>query len=287
MEKYVYKITNLINGKSYIGQTNNLKRRFQEHLHDKRKSHPIHLALNKYGKENFSYEVLYYGENYNEEEKKWIAYYDTKNKENGYNVVSGGQDSSGEDNPIAKISQEKANEVIELLLNSKLSRDEIAQKTNLNITFIDHINHGEAWSDTQYTYPLRKFSSKISDEKLKEVIMLLKDDSKSIDDIVNITNIKRYIILSINRGKTHYQKDETYPIKELKMKKEILNKIIHLLSTTNMYYREIAEEVGVQLSTVARINIGESWYDENLSYPIRTATIVRNEHGQYDVEIHH
>ena len=60
----------MINGKSYIGQTNNLKRRFQEHLHDKRKGHPIHLALNKYGKENFTYEVLYHGENYNEEEIK-------------------------------------------------------------------------------------------------------------------------------------------------------------------------------------------------------------------------
>lgn len=31
MKKYVYKITNLINNKVYIGQTNNLERRMKEH----------------------------------------------------------------------------------------------------------------------------------------------------------------------------------------------------------------------------------------------------------------
>lgn len=49
MNKCVYKITNNINGKIYIGQTNNLKRRLQEHKHDKRMNHPIHNAIVKYG----------------------------------------------------------------------------------------------------------------------------------------------------------------------------------------------------------------------------------------------
>lgn len=31
MKKDIYKITNVINGKCYIGQTTNAKRRFQEH----------------------------------------------------------------------------------------------------------------------------------------------------------------------------------------------------------------------------------------------------------------
>jgi group I intron endonuclease len=287
MEKYIYKLTNLINGKIYIGQTNNLERRLKEHLYDKRRNKPIHNALIKHGRENFSLEVIYYGENYNEEEKKWIAFYESNNKEKGYNIQEGGQDSSGENNPMAKITQEKAEEVIDLLLNTKLSYDEIAEKANLDKRYIQHINHGEAWSNIKYTYPLRKFLNKLTNEKVQEIISLLKDESKSIDDIVEITEVKRHTILNINKGKAYIQDSETYPIKELGLKKETLNKIIELLSTTDMYYREIADEVDVSLSIVANINVGESWYNENLSYPIRKATIVRNEHGQYDVEIHH
>lgn len=69
LEKYVYKITNNITGKVYIGQTNNLKRRIQEHKHDKRCNHPMYTEIHKYGFENFDVEVLYFGSNYDEEEK--------------------------------------------------------------------------------------------------------------------------------------------------------------------------------------------------------------------------
>ena len=269
MEKYVYKITNLINGKIYIGQTNNLDRRMQEHLHDKRKGHPIHLALKKYGKDNFTYEVLYHGENYNEEEKKWIKYYDTTNNEKGYNIAQGGQDSVGESNPMAKITQEQADYVIDLLLNTTLSKKEISKLTRLSIGYIDHINLGESWSKTKYAYPLRDFSDKLPLKQIEKIVSLLKDTSKTIDDIVNETNIARYTVLNINKGSIYKQENLEYPIRNVKMSKEVLNRIIYLLANTKMLYKDIAKETNTSISIVSNINNGKTWFNKDITYPIR------------------
>ena len=80
MEKAIYKITNLINGKVYIGQSIHPERRRIEHKqrarHGKEKS-AIHLAIEKYGEENFSFEILKWSENYNKEEIDMIKKYNS------------------------------------------------------------------------------------------------------------------------------------------------------------------------------------------------------------------
>lgn len=63
MKGFIYKITNLINGKIYIGQTTcSIEDRWKEHLHSAKKSvsenRPLYRAINKYGKENFSIEKI-------------------------------------------------------------------------------------------------------------------------------------------------------------------------------------------------------------------------------------
>jgi group I intron endonuclease len=50
----IYVLENMINGKCYVGQTINIKRRMREHKHDSHNyDYPIHRALKKYGFENF------------------------------------------------------------------------------------------------------------------------------------------------------------------------------------------------------------------------------------------
>jgi group I intron endonuclease len=89
----IYKVTNKLTGKSYIGQTTiKLKNRWAWHL-DKR-SHCIALkkALEKYGKENFSLEeIASYSnlEDLNNAEEYYIELYNTL-VPNGYNLKFGG-----------------------------------------------------------------------------------------------------------------------------------------------------------------------------------------------------
>lgn len=97
MRGFIYKITNKINGKSYIGQTiQNVKERFYQHCATKCSkailNMVIHKAINKYGKSNFTIEVIEEVEstNLNDRERYWIKYYDSYI--NGYNSTKGGQD---------------------------------------------------------------------------------------------------------------------------------------------------------------------------------------------------
>ena len=58
----VYKITNEVDGKFYIGSTNNLIKRYYTHIHDIRsgKNTCVKLirAVNKHGEENFKFEIV-------------------------------------------------------------------------------------------------------------------------------------------------------------------------------------------------------------------------------------
>lgn len=97
MRGFIYKITNTINGRSYIGQTiQNVKERFYQHCATKCSkavsNMAIHRAIKKYGKSNFTVEVIEEidSANLNDRERYWIKYYNSYN--NGYNSTKGGQD---------------------------------------------------------------------------------------------------------------------------------------------------------------------------------------------------
>lgn len=85
----IYKITNKLNNKSYIGQSIHIEDRWKEHIWGKG-NHPLHLDIIKDGLENFNFEILEEcsQEQLLEREKFWITYYDTYN--NGYNLNDGG-----------------------------------------------------------------------------------------------------------------------------------------------------------------------------------------------------
>ena len=89
---YIYKITNKINGKMYIGQTvNTIEIRFKRHVSDayNGKEMAISKAIRKYGADNFTIEVIEECEReyLDEKEKYWIKYYDSVNV--GYNMTDG------------------------------------------------------------------------------------------------------------------------------------------------------------------------------------------------------
>ena len=90
----VYKIINNVNGKIYIGQSINIKARWTDHINtlNRNSSHSVLLqrAWNKYGPDNFTFEILELcsEEMLDEVESKYINFYNSI--KNGYNLESGG-----------------------------------------------------------------------------------------------------------------------------------------------------------------------------------------------------
>lgn len=97
---YIYKITNDLNGKVYIGQTiRPVEKRFRRHildaLHCKIDTH-FARAIQKYGEEHFSWEIIDTAESaeeLNDKEVFWINYYDACHQ--GYNTSPGGYACGG------------------------------------------------------------------------------------------------------------------------------------------------------------------------------------------------
>lgn len=97
----IYKITNKINGKCYIGQSVNIKQRWREHKSlingiagTEYSYYPIYQAFHKYGIENFQFDILEECEieKLNIRERYWINYYKSNDSNKGYNQNSGGTD---------------------------------------------------------------------------------------------------------------------------------------------------------------------------------------------------
>lgn len=90
----IYLITNLVNGKRYVGQTVSIQSRWKAHQKESRNGNqrPLYRAMRKYGLVNFVIEELgQYPDtkSLNEAESYWIRYYQSETPL-GYNLTSGG-----------------------------------------------------------------------------------------------------------------------------------------------------------------------------------------------------
>lgn len=92
----IYSIANKINGKRYIGQSNDIEYRWKNHVIDlnNNKHHSQHLqcSWNKYGQDAFDFSVLEECdcEELTAKEQYWMDYFCTTNGKRGYNMRSAG-----------------------------------------------------------------------------------------------------------------------------------------------------------------------------------------------------
>lgn len=119
MSRGIYKITNKINQKSYIGKSTNIEERWNYHKthfnYEKEYDKPLYKAFRKYGLENFIFEIIEilteteYQEKINQRESYWIEYYNTYGL-TGYNGTKGGDGGQTVPDPrktYGKLSREE------------------------------------------------------------------------------------------------------------------------------------------------------------------------------------
>jgi len=147
----IYKVTNKLDSKCYIGQSSfNLRKRKSEHEKNSKKKDVdtyFHRALKKHGIKNFKWKVLYKCDDRNEldeAEVRFIKEFDSFGK-NGYNLTKGGGGATG---------YEYSEEI----------REKISKKTKEGILKSD-----KSWSESHKGKKNGMFGKKHSKESIEKM----------------------------------------------------------------------------------------------------------------------
>lgn len=285
----VYKI-NFPNGKSYIGISNNIKRRTKEHLANSKKGTlPINRAIHTYGLTNFELLENISSQNreqMREREKYWIHFFETTNKEKGYNISQGGDGANdGIYNLQAKLNFSEIQEIYDLLMHhTEIYIYQIAEKYNISSEAISEINNGKRYYNKSLSYPLRppttfkkgqsynkkgieSNTSKFSQNDLDEIYDLLQNSLMTFQDIATKKSVCYTTISKINRGLTYYNEKLNYPLRGKRVgftsaTNKVTPKILEDIQTDLIYnldltFPKIGEKYELSKDTISRINNGK------------------------------
>lgn len=290
---YIYKITNLITKKLYIGYTSrDLKRRFYEHKwccfnsNCKENKSILYSSMRKYGTNNFIIEpILEFNEekeDWKELEKFYIKKFNTLTP-NGYNILEGGEKPPthyGNDNIKTKIKDEELPKLFEMLKDTNNSYKDIAKYFDISISTLYRINQGYSRHQNNIKYPIRPFSQQ--EKYALQVIKFLSEDetlsnSKIAELIPNYFRANE--IASINNGKKYsYLWEGDFPIRKITVpnnyeeKQQIALDILKYLKDKNYKVSQIQiqRDTGYSRMLVEKTLKGIYPYKvSNIKYPIK------------------
>ena len=185
---YIYKIENLINGKKYIGLTNNIQRRRSRHFTDlktgKHNNHFLQKEYNIYGAKNFSFEIEFEGnvsyEEISQLEKDFILKYDSY--KNGYNQNEGG--NFGPSNGGSTLTESDILNILSALEFMPKPGQALADIYNVSRTTISRIKNG-----INHCEYVKKYKS-LSDKDRYDIYQIFYNSSNLYEKKVNSTIIK-------------------------------------------------------------------------------------------------
>lgn len=118
---YIYKTTNLVNGKIYIGQ-HKYEGKVKNYIGS---GTLLQKAIKKYGKEKFKIQIIeicYSLKELNKREIHWISFYNSTNKKIGYNIEEGGSPGPVLEETKKKISIMTKKAMANLQIKEKISK---------------------------------------------------------------------------------------------------------------------------------------------------------------------
>lgn len=290
-EKFIYIYTNKINGHQYVGQTNNLQKRFNGHKSDSynKNSHsydyPLHRAIRKYGLENFTFEVLESGltqDQANKRESYWIEQKQTHISQGGYNITKGGDSHLGQKVSWEELKEkgkvfsgEEIEDIQQRLINGEKYDDIInIYAPRLKRSFLSNLNQGVNYKNPNLTYPLKtNFSGegRFSKEEIKNIKEEIKQGI-NYSDICDKYKIKSKGFLSmVNSGKYYYDPNEKYPliVKGCADKTWIHDCLQDIIFSSDSL-AQIAKKYNKAESTIKKLGQGRANKQKHLLYPIRS-----------------
>ena len=192
----IYKITNKITNKVYIGQTSiKLEARWKKHIYSALRNEDkyiFHKAIRKYGAACFTLEIIDYAatkDELNEKEIYWIAYYNSKTP-NGYNMTNGG------DGVVGCYRGEQYRQKMSNALKNHIVSDETREKISKSKKGTKPWNYGLRTNPSKEKKDIKRRVSKI-DKNTKEELFVY----NSIREASQLNNIHQNRIIDCCRGR--------------------------------------------------------------------------------------
>ena len=146
---YIYKITNLLNSKIYIGQSVQPNKRWHQHKKDsKTPRFTLQFAMNKYGVENFSFEIIACCKNQDDANYTETLLVSTYNSllPNGYNMTHGGLNAPKSDAWKQSMNKWRSSLSEE---EKQIIRNKQSEATKQQILQQGHPAQGHKWTEEQ------------------------------------------------------------------------------------------------------------------------------------------
>lgn len=221
MSMIVYKITNKINGKSYIGQTTeSLSKRWARHCRSGSHCTALKNAIKKYGKENFKIEIIFKTnlvDELNKNESHFINYFNSL-VPNGYNMNTGGFNPMAVPETRAKLSA--INSGSNHPMFGKHHSKESKLKISIALSKENHPQFGRPCSEEtkakiSSANKGKKKSKEFSDKKKKSIICLQTGKIySSISDAAKELSVSITAISNVLVGKSKTSKGLTFIYKK-------------------------------------------------------------------------
>jgi group I intron endonuclease len=233
----IYKATNLINGKQYIGQTiQSLAKRKNSHCAAYNTDWSLlKTAIQKYGKDNFRWEVIDTAQNIEELNSKeifWISKLNTMIPY-GYNLDSGGKNK--------KLSEQTKKKISKAHQGKKLTKE---QKDK-----ISKANKGRFIGESNPMFGVKKelhpwFGKAHTEESKQKMSFSHRQNPQSFSQ-------------EMRKERSNRAKGVNNP--KAKLNLEQVNEIKKLLKESKLQQKEIAKIFDINPSQISAINTGRTW----------------------------